>query len=164
MKKARRICRHCRESFEPEPRAAKVQRYCRKKKCQQARRRRKYRRWIGQPENAAAHREALKAWAKDYPDYWRRYRATHPDYVREDNQRRAESVRKERMFRKATDWRQIAVERLDAVEAMGAGECSAKQTDWPRRVEGILGYLRWTVEGRVFRKATDMALRGGTAG
>ncbi len=157
-------CRHCRELFEAKPQAAKAQKYCTKKDCQQVRQRRKYRRWIAKPENAAAHQEALKAWAKDYPDYWRWYRATHPDYVREDNRRRAESLRAARMIRKATDWRQIAVERLDAVEAIGRVECSAKQTDWPRRIEGILGYLRWTVEGPVFRKATGIARVGGTAG
>lgn len=157
-------CRHCDEPFEPDVRAAKVQRYCKKAECQQARRRRKYQRWIRRPGKAAAHQEALRAWAKDYPDYWRHYRATHPGYVREDNERRARSLREARAFRKATDLRQIAVERLDAIEAEAVGECSAKQTDLARRVYGIIGYLRWTVKAPVFRKATDMAWVGGTAG
>lgn len=156
-------CRGCRELFEVKPQAAKAK-FCSKKECQQERQRRKYRRWIAQPENAAAHRAARKSWAKDHPDYSSRYRATHPGYVREDNQRRAESQRRARAFRKATGWRQIAVERLSAVEAMGSDACSAKQTGSSRRIDAIVGYLRWTVEGPMFRKATGWALGGGTAG
>jgi hypothetical protein len=156
-------CRCCRELFEVKPQAANAK-YCRKTECQQERQRRKYLRWIAQPENAVAHQEALKAWAKDYPDYWRHNRKTHPDYVRMDNERRAESLRKARALRKATGWRQIAVERLAAVEAMGSDDCSAKQTGSSRRVDAIVGYLRWTVEGPMFRKATGWAWVGGTAG
>ncbi len=161
---AQKRCRHCREFFEVRPQSAKLQRYCSKAECQRERQRRKYQHWIAQPENAAAHREALKTWAKNFPDYWSWYRATHADYVLEDNQRRAEGQRKDRAFRKATGWRQIAVERLAAVEAMGSDDCSAKQTGSSRRIDAIVGYLRWTVEGLVFRKATGWVLMGGTEG
>lgn len=164
MKRVVRICRHCREAFEPEPRAAKVQKYCRKKECQRARQRGKYRRWIAQPENAAAHRERQKIWAEDYPDYWRHYRQSHEVYRERERKRMRATRRRLRHVAKQTDWRQIAVERLDAIEADAVGECSAKQTDLIRRVRGIVGYLRWTATAPVRRKATDMAWLGGTAG
>jgi hypothetical protein len=38
-------CRHCGEPFEADPRAARVQKYCKAKECQQARQRKKYQRW-----------------------------------------------------------------------------------------------------------------------
>ena len=167
MKSARRqrvlkSCRHCGKRFEPDRRAAKVQKYCSEKTCQQARQRRKYRRWLSQPAHAAAGRDALRAWAKNYPDYWRRYRANHPEYVCRDNRRRAMSLRRARRSAKQTDWRQIAVERLDAIEAGSEPVCSAKQTDLSRRVTSMLGYLRWTVEASKSAKKTGMAWVGGT--
>jgi hypothetical protein len=157
-------CRHCRELFEPEPRAAKVQKYCKETECQQARQRKKYEHWIRQPGNAAAHQDALRAWAKDYPDYWRHYRQTHGTYRERERQRMRATRRRIRRVAKQTDWRQIAVERLDAIEAEAVGDCSAKQTDLLRRVSGIVGYLRWTVKAPIRRKATDMAWVGGTGG
>lgn len=164
MKGVQKSCRACGERFQPDPRAAKVQRYCSKEACQKARQKRKYRRWIRQGAHAAAHQDKLRVWAKDYPDYWQHYRAAHPEYVRRDNDRRALSLQRTRMFRKATDWRQIAVEKLDAIGAEGTLECSAKQTDLVRRVEAILRLLRWAVESPRSAKQTGMAWVGGSEG
>jgi len=159
-----KICRNCRDPFQPKPQARKVQKYCSRKACQQVRRQRKYRRWIADPAHKAAHQERLRLWAQKYPRYWRHYRATHPNYVLEDKYRRAASLKRQRMFRKATDWQQIAVDRLKAIQTSYPPSCSAKPTDLARRVDSVVEYLRWTVEGRLFRKATGIANIGGSAG
>ncbi len=165
MKKAtEKCCRHCGDPFTSKPQVAKVQKYCGKEACQQARQRRKYRRWIAKPGRSEARREYYRAWAKDYPDYWRCRYATHPEYVERDKLRRVTARRRAKLSAKQTDWRAIAVERLDAIEAMGVPAWSAKQTDWARRMEAMLGYLRWTVEAGLSAKQTGIAWIGGTAG
>lgn len=163
MNKVRhKFCSHCGISFKPDPRAAKVQKFCSRKPCQRTRQRRKYRRWVRQPGNAAVHQEALRTWAKD-TDYWKRYRATHPDYVRRDNLRRALSLRRARRSAKQTDWQEIAVDRLHAIQSLDAPEYSAKQTDLARRLDSVVEYLLWTVETPCSAKPTGMAWAGGSA-
>ena len=159
-----KYCRHCRDPFTPKPQVAKVQKYCGKKECQQARQRRKYRRWIAKPGRMAARREYYRAWARDWPDYWCYRYATHPGYVKRDKVRRVAARRKVRLSAKQTDWREIAVERLNAIEDMGWPDLSAKQTEWPRLMDAMLGYLRWTVTAGLSAKQTGIAWMGGTTG
>lgn len=161
---AKKSCRHCGRLFHPHPKAAKVQKYCSRKACQRVRQRRKYRRWILEPAHRAAHQDCLRAWAKDYPNYWQYYRATHPNYVRQDNRRRALSLKRARCSAKQTDLRQTAVERLRAIQAMGTPSCSAKLTDLARRMDSLVEFLRWTVETPCPAKQTGMAWLGGTEG
>ncbi len=155
-------CCHCGASFQPDPRAASVQRYCSRKPCQRTRQRRKYHRWLRRPGNAAAHQAAINVWAKD-TDYWKRYRAAHPDYVRRDNLRRALSLRRARRSAKQTDWREIAVDRLHSIQSMENPQCSAKQTDLARRLDSVVEYLLWTIESPCSAKQTGIALIGGSA-
>lgn len=164
MKKpAEKCCQNCRDPFTPKPQAAKVQKYCDKKECQQVRQKKKYRRWIAKPEKAAARREYYRTWANDNPDYWKQRRVNDPDYAEHDDKRRAASLQRTRCSAKQTDWRKIAVERLDAIETMDGPVCSAKQTDLSRRMGAMLGYLRWTVEAGMSAKQTGIAWLGGTA-
>jgi len=86
--------------------------------CQKGRHRKACLAWNKKhPGHDHSRRVKTQAWAKVFPDYWQRYRATHPDY--------AERERK-RMRAKRGKIRRVA-----------------KQDAWDRRVDGVLDYLIW---------------------
>lgn len=77
----KRWCSACGEAFEPRPQAPR-QSYCAKAECQQSRKRlwqnTKRKTDHDYHENQS---QAQSNWLSDHPDYWRRYRETHPDYA-----------------------------------------------------------------------------------
>jgi hypothetical protein len=84
----------------------------------------------------------MRAWAKTYPDYWRRYRADHPTYARRDNERRRRSRQAVRRAAKPNTIREIAVEKLRDIRSIPL-ENAAKPNAIVRRVEGLLDFLLW---------------------
>jgi hypothetical protein len=84
-------CAHCQRFFRPDPRV-KEQRYCGRKGCQLARKSRWQREKMARDEDYQEnHERAQRAWADSNPDYWRRYRASHPEY--RDRNRRMQKER-----------------------------------------------------------------------
>jgi hypothetical protein len=92
------ICVCCGARFELHP-AVRGQKYCSRRECQRARRRRWQRQKLATDEayrqNQAA---AQQSWRARNPDYWRQYRCRHPEYVernrelqRQRNERREAS-------------------------------------------------------------------------
>ena len=76
----RNRCIHCQRYFRPNPRV-KEQRYCGQEKCQRARKSRWQREKMARDLDAqASHKRAQGEWAERNPDYWRQYRAAHPEY------------------------------------------------------------------------------------
>jgi len=74
-------CNHCKCFYDPNPRV-KNQHYCGSKTCQ------RYRKTLWQrvkmatdPDYQANQRDCQKAWRKNNPDYWCKYRLSHPEYV-----------------------------------------------------------------------------------
>lgn len=135
-------CKVCRNWFTPHPRAPHQSccsnPACRKKRETTA----KKQWWLSNPLYGKSRRLKLRAWAKEYPDYWRKYRKEHPDYARKERQRmrsirqRAENVAKQDAVRK------ISVEKLESIRDSEA-DSVAKQDAVHRRVNGILDYLFW---------------------
>lgn len=150
MKIGKERCDYCGHWFEPDPCAVRVvqgvrrvtQRTCGRAECrrerglQNLRRSRKL-----HPSRGAKYAPKVRAWAKAYPDYWRRYRATHPEYVLRDNARRAGAARSARRSAKETGLARIAVEKLSAISVLSRAGCSANETGLSRRVGALEDYV-----------------------
>lgn len=75
------ICLHCGESFVPNPRV-KLQRYCRKKECQRARRTKWQRdKMITDQAYRSNQKRCQKEWQVSHRGYYKQYRQDHPDYA-----------------------------------------------------------------------------------
>jgi hypothetical protein len=73
----RRTCASCGESFTPDPRNARHQRYCGQRACRAASKRASQAKWLAKPENRNYHRGAaavarVQAWRQAHPGYSRR--------------------------------------------------------------------------------------------
>lgn len=136
-------CVHCHRWFRPNRRKISIQKACLKRRCQKRRHRDNCRTWREKnPEQDQSRRGKVRGWAAAYPDYWRRYRTDHPDYVRLDNGRRRRARRIAVGAAKRDSIKAISVEKLRELQEMGAGP-AAKRDSLDRRVDGLLDYLIW---------------------
>lgn len=63
------------------------QRYCSARECQNERRRKWRRQKLrSDPDYKANQADSQRRWCRKNPDYWRRYRDGHPDYVERNRQ------------------------------------------------------------------------------
>jgi hypothetical protein len=93
-----RRCLACRKLFKPYPHV-KHQSYCSKPECQKERKRRWHKqKLLDDPEYKNDRRDARRKWRLNNPDYWRRYRESHSDYVKKNRaqQRQRNARRRER--------------------------------------------------------------------
>ena len=165
MRIAKRRCRYCRGWFEPDARAARFQKTCGRDECRREQRRRKLKYWRAlHPARAKHYQPKVRAWAKAYPNYWRRYRAGHPEYVARDNLRRTRARRRDKLSANETAIPIVIVEKLQALGAAGPCDVSAKETPMIRRVEAIEDCLRSTVATLWSAKQTPIASGLSTTG
>lgn len=165
MKATQKRCLNCGQYFKPSPRTIWFQKFCGCGACQQVRRRRKLRRWrILHPDRAKHYQPKVRAWAKNYPNYWQNYRATHPDYVARDNHRRVSARKMAKVSAKETAMPEIIVETLYALDSLKPGRVSAKETPILRRMDAIEDCLRSTVAALWSAKRTQIALAAASAG
>jgi hypothetical protein len=76
-----KLCVACGETFQPRPQVPK-QSYCAALKCQCERRRQWQRSKLqSDPDYQDNQMRAQQAWSQRNPDYWRKYRNSHPEYV-----------------------------------------------------------------------------------
>lgn len=136
-------CAYCRRRFQPDPRTAAFQKTCSRPECRRESRLQAHRRWWRDngSELDAARASKHNTWAKD-TSYWRNYRATRPDYVRRDNERRRQGRRKTARAANQDTRRQISVGKLRDIQALRP-ETAANQDTIHRRVEGLVDYLLW---------------------
>lgn len=143
MKDKKRRCKFCRRWYLPDPRTYRRQIACSIPDCRNARRRQANKRWqLQRPGYQHYRRAKVRDWAGNYPQYWRRYRANHPDYVHRDNLRRVLSRKKSRLSAKQDAIRQISVEKLKSIQEIRP-PLSAKGDAIDRRVDGLINYLFW---------------------
>jgi len=87
-------CCHCGRYFIPDPRQ-KNHRYCSEKKCQRARKSSWQRgRMKSDPVYRANQKQSQADWLSNNGDYWKRYRAEHPEQA--DRNRALQKVRNQR--------------------------------------------------------------------
>jgi len=93
---AKRRCAGCGCLFVPR-RNVPQQRYCSTAACQRTRRRRWQRQKLkADADYRANQRAAQQRWCERHPDYWRRYRQTHPEYAARNRERQRERNRRRR--------------------------------------------------------------------
>lgn len=90
-----RWCTACGQPFQPRPQAPS-QSYCGQPDCQRARKllwQRTKRK--SDPDYMANQADAQRAWSQRNPEYWRQYRAEHPEYMARNRagQRRRDKTR-----------------------------------------------------------------------
>ena len=142
MRKSQR-CVICHLWFRPNPRTFRNQKACSRPPCQKKRKFLADQSWrIRHPTYGHSLRHKVQAWAKTYPDYWRHYRATHPNYVERDNRRRRLSRKKALGAAKQDAIGQIAVDKLRGIPVVGP-ESAAKQDAILRRLNGGVEFLFW---------------------
>lgn len=144
MKVQSKPCPFCGGLFRRDPRA-RVQKCCGSADCRRARKRQNLRRWRKlHPEHEQRYAAKERAWAKAYPNYWRAWRARHPDYTDRDNRRRAASRRRAKLSANETGLRRRLVEKLRALDELREPEVSANETGILRRMSAIENCLRST--------------------
>lgn len=135
-------CKFCHQWFTPHPRAPH-QSCCSSPACRKKRKALAAKNWwVNNPKYAQGRKPKIKAWAKEYPDYWRKYRQEHPDYARKERQRMRSVRRQAKTVAKQDTVRKISVEKLERIRDSGA-DFVAKQDAVQRRVDGLLDYLFW---------------------
>ncbi len=143
MKVSKRRCHFCKRWFQPNPRNPNRQQACSSAACQQKRRADNNRRWRQKnPGYGQSRQPKIRAWAKEYPDYWHRYRRQHPDYVGKERCRRRSAHKRAKNAAKQDSDRKISVEKLESIRDL-APISAAKQDSVHRRINGILDYLFW---------------------
>lgn len=165
--KKEKHCRVCGVLFAAHPQAAKIQKTCPKKTCRRAADRNRYRRWIKlhpDYECSPGRRQPARAWAYQWPHYWKDYRKNNPDYTARDNRRRARVLKAARRSAKQTGWKDAAVEKLRSLQDLGRLECSANQTAWDPRDAGLIDCVLSTVGGPCSANQTPMDNTGARPG
>jgi len=132
-------CLCCGDWYAPNPRTARFQQACPKKICRRLRKRMADQRWRRRnPAWFAARQPKLRLWARNYPRYWKRYRASHPAYRLKERQR----MRRQRVLRVAKQdaIRQNPVAYLADIRSLPL-KTVAKQDAIGSQIDGILDYL-----------------------
>lgn len=136
-------CEFCYEWFTPHACTKQKQKCCSKPDCRKKRKARTKRTWWNKNAGYNKSRKAkIKAWARNYPNYWQKYRKKHPDYVARDNRRRCSVYRKRKISAKQDQLAQISLEKLESIKKFEVVS-SAKQDQLHSQVNGILDYLFW---------------------
>jgi hypothetical protein len=94
---AKRRCAACGCLFEPR-RNVPGQRYCSKRACQRARRRRWQREKLTADADYRANQAAAqRRWQESHPDYWRSYRERHPQALERNREQQRQRNRRRRL-------------------------------------------------------------------
>lgn len=136
---AKKRCIICGKWYIPNPRTTKTQKTCSDPACRRERKLRADKTWLAKnPGWTAGRRVKARQWSQAYPDYWRNYRAGHPEY------RERECLRKKRYrvlcAAKQDAIRQNPVGYLLEVRRLGPKN-AAKQDAIGQRLDGVLDYL-----------------------
>ena len=155
MTNPRKRCEFCHGWYAPDPRIGEGQLACGRAECGKKRKARADRNWrIKHPGYGVKWKYKLREWAADYPDYWKRYRKTHPEYVERERNRMRSRRERLKTVAKQDARRQISVEKLESIQAQ-APKTVAKDDAIHHRVNGIVDYLFWK-EGVAKPNATDL--------
>jgi hypothetical protein len=111
-------CAACDDLFTPRHNVPD-QKYCSKPECQRERRRRWQRQKLKEDPDYRANQAAAQwRWRERHPDYWRRYRQTHPAYT--ERNRDQQRQRNRHRGQGATGPSPPAIAKMDACEAQTA--------------------------------------------
>lgn len=153
MDMAMKHCEICGERFTPDARTRGFQKTCAQASCRRARKRRADQAWRAKnPGYSAGRAGKTRTWARGYPDYWRQYRAAHPDYVERNRKQSRERIRRSRLVFAKQD--AIRRDPVGYLEGLRPRPLFAKQDAMAASLDGILVYL---AAREAFAKPNDMA-------
>lgn len=135
----RKRCLYCGDWYAPNPRTVRFQQACPEKACRRQRKRMADQRWRRHNLSWFASRQPkVRQWARDFPQYWKRYRASHPAYRLKERRR----MRRQRVLRVAKQdaIRQNPVGYLADIRSLPF-KTVAKQDAIGTQIDGILDYL-----------------------
>lgn len=144
----KKLCRCCRELYQPDPRAYSQQITCSKPACRAWRILQKWRNYLAKdPEYAASRKIKQKIWRENHPDYWRAWRKKHPQYVARNRKlQKGRDAKKGKFLAKPTEWRLIFRQNLESIREIPQAMLSCKATEIGRvhslQIGGILTYLK----------------------
>lgn len=153
MRLSSRYCGACRRRFRP---GRCTQKICSRRQCQKNRHRRSCLSWHKRHSHRDQNRRSkIRGWAKQYPNYWRHYRAAHPAYVKRERVRMRRKRRRAKAVAKRDARRIFAVEKLRKM-ASRLPKRVAKRDACHRRVRDVIEFLIWK-EGVAKRDAMPVA-------
>ncbi len=140
--RSRKRCKICHQWFTPHPRAPHQLCCSDTACCKEHQKQTKKSWWLKNPNYAKSRNPKIRAWAKNSPDYWQKYRKEHPDYAQKERQRMRSVRQKAKNVAKQDAVSKISVEKLESIRGSGT-DFVAKQDTVHRQVNGILDYLFW---------------------
>jgi hypothetical protein len=142
MKVKKKRCQFCGRWYKPDPRTARFQKASENESCRKERQLQKNRNWAARYPDCHSYRATkIREWAAR-TRYWKRYRASHPQYVLKDNKRRVLTRKRLKVSAKHTAIRQITVDKLNSIR-QNQPDLSAKHTAIDSRVDGLIDLLIW---------------------
>jgi hypothetical protein len=133
-------CRICREWFTPDVRTARFQKTCSAASCRQERKQQADHQWrANNPDYDASRQGKKRAWAHAYPDYWRKYRFTHPTYAERNRVKTRERKKASRLRFANQD--AIGRDPVGYLEGLRPAGMFANQDAIARPIDGILTFL-----------------------
>lgn len=151
-----KCCAICGKPFTPDARTRQFQKVCAKASCRRARKRLADQAWRAKnPGYGAGRVVKTRAWAEQYPDYWKRYRQDHPDYARRNRDQTRARIRASRLvFAK-----QVAIRKnpVGYLAGLRTRPLFAKQDAITAPIDGILTFL---TTRELFAKPNPMAPAG----
>lgn len=157
MNNPKKRCIFCHCWYRPDPRIGQEQLACWRAECRKERKAQADRNWrIKHPGYGSKWKYKLRAWAANYPSYWKHYRKTHPEYAERERKRMSSQRERLKTVAKEDAMRQIAVDKLRSIQAP-LPKTVAKGDAIRRRVDGIVDYLFWK-EGVAKPNATDLVM------
>jgi hypothetical protein len=145
---AKKRCTICGKLYIPNPHTAKIQKACGDPACRKARKRAADKAWLAKnPGWTDCRRVKTQNWSRDYPQYWRRYRAAHPEYRRREQQRMVK--RRVLCVAKQDALRQNPVGYLREISRISP-KTVAKQDALAQKLDGVIDYL--TVSAHVAKQ------------
>jgi hypothetical protein len=114
MRSQKRRCKHCRCFYEVCTKVKKHE-YCKKEACQKARRGKWQKRKKADDQTYRLDQEeAQNTWLDKRPDYWKQYRASHPEYTDRNRNKQKERNRSGKV-RTATESGFSEIAKMDAL-------------------------------------------------
>ena len=165
MRKQR--CPYCHKWFLPNPRTLRyeptsgkyhsTQKACNRLQCRRERKRCADRDWRERNRDWFKGRhEKIRKWAKEYPGYWKRYRAAHAGYTHKNRVKsRLRMRQKRKMFAKQDAISANPVGYLDGIRHLGQEKMFAKQDAIGLQIDGIVAFL---MTREMFAKPNDIVL------
>jgi len=142
--KLTRRCLYCNCLFTPNPRTNGLQKACSKPACLKARRSDAYKAWRSRnPHYSQSRNGKILRWTSKQPSYWKKYRRSHPEYVRKNRLRSLERYEeKKAFFAKQVAIKSDPIGFLNTIrQKMAHSPHFAKRNAIKDVLDGILTYL-----------------------